>query len=517
MRNWHKAVALTALGASLLWTPAGVSAQQNFDPSNDGLCRRAPAPVVLDAESERSARNIEPRLRAPAAMPSESPPALAVVIDPPPAALSADEEAIVVTGTRLVREDFEAISPITTVGGEELELTATLSTDGLMDTEASSAFERRERARQQPRPEAGLLTAGDHDDLLNPELYANYVDNFLENEELDGVPRVDTRRVLTIQVEDRAGRPLPFANVTLTCGDGNRLTLATTADGSAVFFPELDRLGSRVAVSVDYRGRREPMSRSVLLGRSSEAQIETVRTEALASPVRSFDLALVVDTTGSMSDELEYLKVELDSILGGLREDHPNVDIRVALVAYRDTTDDYITRTFDFDGDVSTMQGHLSRQRANGGGDYPEAVEQAMARAVALDWRDNAVRSILFVADAPPHADDVATTWRSAEVARAKRIQIVPVGASGVGPGAEYMMRAMAAVTQSRYIFLTDDSGIGNPHAPPAVDCYLVTSLESSIQRVLNAQISGRRIEPDRAEVVRAVGRYDNGRCRRST
>lgn len=517
MRNWHKAIALTALSASLLWTPAGVSAQQNFEERNDGLCRRAPAPVVLGAESERFSRNIEPSLRAPS--PTSAPPALAVVIEPPADGLSADEESIVVTGTRLVRQDFEAISPITTVGAEELELTATLTTEGLMETpetEASSAFERRER-RQQPRPEAGLLTAGDHDDLLNPELYANYVDAFLENEELEGVPRVDTRRVLTIQVEDRAGRPLPFANVTLTCGDGNRLTLATTADGSAVFFPELDRLGSRVAVSVDYRGRREPMSRSVLVGRSNEAQIETIRTEALASPVRNFDLALVVDTTGSMSDELEYLKVELDSILGGLRQEHPNLDIRVALVAYRDTTDDYITRTFSFDGDVSTMQGHLSRQRAGGGGDYPEAVEQAMARAVALDWRENAVRSILFVADAPPHADDVATTWRSAEVARAKRIQIVPVGASGVGPGAEYMMRAMAAVTQSRYIFLTDDSGVGNPHAPPAVDCYLVTSLESSIQRVLNGQISGRRVEPGRAEVVRAVGRYDNGHCRRNT
>jgi len=513
MRNWRKAVALTAISASLLWTPAGVSAQQNFEQSNEGLCRRAPAPLVLDAEIERAARNIQPSTRAP-------PPPAAVTEPSADGASAEDEEAIVVTGARIVRQDFEAISPITTVGAEELELTATLSTDGLLDpvepdTEASSGFGRTERA--QPRPEAGLLTAGDHDDLLNPELYANYVDSFLENEEFDGVPRVDTRRVLTIQVEDRAGRPLPFANVRLTCGDGNQLTLATTADGTAVFFPELDRLGARVAVSVDYRSRREPMSRSVVIGRTSRAQIETVRTESLASPIRNFDLALVVDTTGSMSDELEYLKVELDSILGGLREEHPNVDIRVALVAYRDTTDEYITRTFSFDGDVSTMRGHLSRQRASGGGDYPEAVEQAMARAVALDWRENAVRSILFVADAPPHAEDVATTWRSAEVARAKRIQIVPVGASGVGPEAEYMMRAMAAVTQSRYIFLTDDSGIGNPHAPPAVDCYLVTSLESSIQRVLNGQISGRRIEPDRAEVVRAVGRYNNGRCRRST
>ncbi|MGD9980391.1 MAG: TonB-dependent receptor [Hyphomonadaceae bacterium] len=46
---------------------------------------------------------------------------------------SEEEEAIVVTGTRLVRQDFEAISPITTVGSEQLELTATLTTDSLLN------------------------------------------------------------------------------------------------------------------------------------------------------------------------------------------------------------------------------------------------------------------------------------------------------------------------------------------------------------------------------------------------
>src|SRR5215470_14339888 len=44
-----------------------------------------------------------------------------------------EEEAIVVTGTRLVRQDFEAISPITTVGSEQLELTATFTTDTLLN------------------------------------------------------------------------------------------------------------------------------------------------------------------------------------------------------------------------------------------------------------------------------------------------------------------------------------------------------------------------------------------------
>lgn len=74
-------------------------------------------------------------------------------------------------------------------------------------------------------------------------------------------------------------------------------------------------------------------------------------------------------------------------------------------------------------------------------------------------------------------------------------------------------MRAMAAATQSRYLFLTDDSGVGNPHAPPAIDCYLVTKLDALVRRVIDTQISGRRIEPEDQEIIRSVGKYDAGKC----
>jgi hypothetical protein len=159
------------------------------------------------------------------------------------------------------------------------------------------------------------------------------------------------------------------------------------------------------------------------------------------------------------------------------------------------------------------MQGSLSPLQAMGGGDYPEAMDQALARAVAQDWRPDAVKSLLLVADAPPHDRFIGKAWAAAEAARAKRIQIVPVAASGAADTAEYVMRAMAAATQSRYIFLTDDSGVGNPHAPPAIDCYLVTRLNTLVRRVLDSQISGRRVEPRDGEVIRSVGRYNGGKC----
>ena len=74
-------------------------------------------------------------------------------------------------------------------------------------------------------------------------------------------------------------------------------------------------------------------------------------------------------------------------------------------------------------------------------------------------------------------------------------------------------MRAAAAATQSRYLFLTDDSGVGDPHATPQVKCYVVTRLDGLLRRVLDGQISGRRIEPTISEVIRPVGPYRDGVC----
>jgi hypothetical protein len=368
-----------------------------------------------------------------------------------------------------------------------------------------SAFAPRAPSQQPPR--AGLLTAGEHDDLLNPELYAAYVDRFLAGEPLRGVPRVDTRRVLTVAVRDDAGRPVPFAPVTLTCADGNTLTLATVADGTAVFFPSLDRLGESVRVGVPGTSQR----RVDLSGDGPVTQAMAVSRPA--APARALDLAVMLDTTGSMGDEIAYLQSELRAILDRVKRSHPGLSLRVALIAYRDEGDDYVTRTFPFTSDLARLQRDLAQQGADGGGDEPEAVEQALARADALDWRPDAVKSLMWVADAPPHAGDVAASWRATEALRAKRVQIVPVASSDTNRGAEYLMRAAAAATQSRYLFLTDDSGIGNPHAPPAIDCYQVTSLADAVRRVLDAQLSGRRIEAAPGEVIRTVGQYDAGRC----
>jgi hypothetical protein len=362
--------------------------------------------------------------------------------------------------------------------------------------------------RRPPQPQAGQLTAGEHDDLLNPQLYADYVRRSNLGQWIPDLPRLDTERVLTVGVSDGAGRPVPFAAVELACADGSRLRLSTMADGTATFFPDLDRLGQKVWLRTPGEDWREVE----LAARRGATRVDFTVARQAPAP-RKLDLVLTIDTTGSMGDEIRYLQSELAAILDALRARHRGLDLRVGFVFYRDLGDDYVTSTMPLTHDFGAAQAELRQHRASGGGDYPEAMDQALVRAAGQAWRPDAVKTMLLVADAPPHDDKVGLTWRAAEHLRASRVHIVPVAASGVADKAEYVMRAMAAATQSRYTFLTDDSGIGNPHAPPAIDCYLVTRLDALLRRVIDSQLSGRRIEPGEQEVIRSVGQYDRGRC----
>lgn len=521
--------AVLATGAG----PATVAAIQAREAQGQGFCRTADPLPRLDPEVQPqrqpsngsvktkggSKRDREISMASESMPPPPPPPPPPLPMAPPaPAYVSAGEVSeVIVTGSRTSSPALESPSPVTAISADEVsaERSAAPSVPGSSaDVRVAPPYFPRPYPRPQPQPQSGILTAGEHDDLLNPELYAAYVNRSgALGQEVRSLPRVDTTRVVTVKVNDRSGQPIPFVDVVVTCSDGNIITMATQADGSAVFFPGLDRLSERITVTARKAGWTIADARPVLVDNAAGGQMVGLTANQAATKVSKLDLMLVVDTTGSMGDEINYLQSELRSIISAITAKHRNLDIRIGFVFYRDLGDEYVTRTVVFDRDVGRVQGALARQNANGGGDYPEAMDQALIRAVGQDWRPDAVKSLLLVADAPPHDQLFGRTWQAAEAARAKRIHITPVAASGVADKAEYAMRAMAAATQSRYLFLTDDSGVGNPHAPPAIDCYLVTKLDALVRRVIDSQISGRRIEPEDQEIIRSVGKYDAGKC----
>jgi hypothetical protein len=87
------------------------------------------------------------------------------------------------------------------------------------------------------------------------------------------------------------------------------------------------------------------------------------------------------------------------------------------------------------------------------------------------------------------------------------------VASSGVNEMTELTMREAAQLTGGRYLFLTDDSGIGGEHKEPSIPCYFVTHLDQAILRMVDIELSGMYREPTASEIVRTGGDPQDGAC----
>ena len=227
------------------------------------------------------------------------------------------------------------------------------------------------------------------------------------------------------------------------------------------------------------------------------------------------DVAIVLDTTSSMGDEIAYLQTEFESIATTIKAKFPQTTPRFGLVVYRDHVDTYLTKAVPFTTDVDAFRASLAAQSANGGGDIPEAVPEGLTEGDGLGWRttDEVARVMFWVADAPQHPGEEQKVNVAVNAALQKGIHVYPVAASGVDNDAELAMRQTAQITGGRYLFLTDDSGLGNSHAEPHIPCYVVTSLHGAMARMVETEMLGTRAEPVASEIIRTVGAPVDGKC----
>ncbi|HRI08916.1 MAG TPA: vWA domain-containing protein, partial [Nannocystaceae bacterium] len=346
--------------------------------------------------------------------------------------------------------------------------------------------------------------------LLSATVLERFLAEFAQRSDFGQLVGAFTGARMVVTVQDEKARPLGDAEVTFTDAKGTVRTLRSRSDGKVVHVSPHDG-DAPVKVSVRHgsaaveRAFKDPVPESLIFLPGASAALPS-----------SLDLLLVIDATGSMSDEIEYLKVELRSIAQSIAEAHPQVDQRYGLVVYRDRGDDYLTRRFDFTSSLEDFIKTLGEQSAGGGGDYPEAMEAALADAEGLSWRKGNVARVSFlIADAPPHIEHYGATLGSVERLREKGVVIYPIAASGAASEAEIFMRIAAMLTGAVYIFLTDDSGVGNSHAEPHIPCYFVERLSGVMSRVLQDELAGTRSDPDPSRVIRTVGAPKGGVCTR--
>lgn len=359
-----------------------------------------------------------------------------------------------------------------------------LEIDGVVDTAEFSDAEYRDASEYQIDVQAGTLTAGEWKDRMNIKDWLSLTADNEWQEELNRRGLYSDKVIPVHVTENSTGNNLYGAKASLKDDDGNVIyTAVTDIDGMAYLFCTDDRLNkmSRIVVG----------DTIMLLPDNQLRNPIEISTDIKNVELKELDLMLMVDTTGSMGDELEYLKAELADVVERVAKD-TELYIRISVNFYRDEGDEYVVKYFDFRNDVKECVKQISDQSADGGGDYPEAVHIALKNAVEEhEWREDAVKLCFLVLDAPAHdaseIQDVDTVIINALTTAAENgIRIVPVASSGVDKNTEIDLRSYAIMTGGTYIFLTDDSGVGNEHLEASVGEYTVEPLNKCMVRVIN-------------------------------
>jgi hypothetical protein len=356
---------------------------------------------------------------------------------------------------------------------------------------------------------AGLLTAGTWDDNLNYDFYLSFVKK--EEGGIAGAPIVPRADRLRIAIADGAGAPLGGAHVVVKSGDTTVFDGPSGSDGNVDVYPTWSAVAPGASLSITATDGAHAGSGTAKAGDSNA----TVSLEgSTATTVNALDVALVIDTTGSMGDEINYLRSEVAAIVGSVATKWPSASQRWATVAYKDEGDEYVVKTGAFESDVSKIQASINALSASGGGDYPESPDQALAAASSLAWRGNdTARVVFWIADAPHHPGKEATVISAIQAFRAKGVHVYPIAASGADPLTELTMRTTAQLTMGRYLFLTDDSGIGGAHLEPKIPCYFVTKLDRAMLRMIATELSGTYYSPAKEDILRVGGDPKDGAC----
>lgn len=304
---------------------------------------------------------------------------------------------------------------------------------------------------------------------------------------------VDVTERHTFAIRNDAGNPVLAALIEVEDERGNNLaTLRTHSDGRATFFPaihadEQDQL-FQVTVSKDGDSQDYEISRSDRLH-------ELVLDTSSSTDQLHLDIHFLIDVTGSMADEIQQLKDNMIAISQKISLLPENPAVRFGMTIYRDRGDSFVSRTHDFTSDVETFTAELERVQADGGGDYPESLNEGLHKSLYLpEWRiEDTISLIFLVADAPPHLDYPQDNDYAEDVffAAESGIKIFPIASSGLDDQGEYILRQLAQISGGKFLFLTYGAGgAAGDDTSHHVDDYSVLSLDEMVIRIVSEELA---------------------------
>ena len=350
------------------------------------------------------------------------------------------------------------------------------------------------------------LQAASHNDNEEFPYFLDYLKRFSD---VPDVYHRDFKDRFTVRIVDGNDKPLFNIPFTIT-REGKTLWQAVSyTHGENVVFPGImfpAASSDRLHVNIHHYGNTVYQEIMHHFQRITEIKLN----QSFQTSEISLDLLFILDTTGSMCDEIKQLQDNIYSIYTRINNYFQSVPIRFGLILYRDQGDRYLVKKHQFTESIDEFQLSLDQVSCGGGGDNPEDIQTALDEAVQkMDWAKDACKLSFLLADAPPHLDyDQDFTYLDAALAaNRKGIKIYSVGASGLNIPGEYVFRQLSALTYSEFIFLTygesgesDGTGTGKVshhtggnYESQRLDDLVVNSVKKELSYQLPAERIARR------------------------
>ena len=290
----------------------------------------------------------------------------------------------------------------------------------------------------------------------------------------------------SIQVKNNEGFALSGLTAELLDEDGNISWSAQTDNmGRSDLFHDFIESDNNVAAKLirirDKNGILKELKAEVFI---DHVQGITVDKSCQSSDI--IELVFMMDISGSMSDEMAYLRSEMSSVIERISAQFPERVLRVGVVYFEGHGNSTPIHFHQLTDDIDHLNHFIHAQRSGGGSD--EAIDLALQTTVdKMEWNERSTKIAFLIGD-----EELNNVYENRERQRqyTKRcansgIKLVPIGCSGMPKSLEYVMRTMAIATGGTYLALTDDSGVGNGHIKPTASKIDVKSLNNLLVDVI--------------------------------
>lgn len=185
------------------------------------------------------------------------------------------------------------------------------------------------------------------------------------------------------------------------------------------------------------------------------------RATAAETTGKTVDVAILLDTSGSMEGLIESAKAKLWTIVNDLAKIQPTPTLRVALYQYGndglDRGNGWVRRELELSGDLDEVYKKLNALKTNGGTEYATRVTRDALNE--LKWSDekDALRLVFVCGNEPVDQDKTNSLEAVAEIARKKGVFVNTIYCGQATRPEANLWKEFATMAGGKYMNIDQD------------------------------------------------------------